>query len=634
MTADVALSNADIARVFSRMAVMLELDQANPFRVRAYREGARVIETLVEPLTALAPVEGELEKLKGIGKDLAQKIRDLVASGTTRTYDELLKKYPLEMIELTELQGLGPKRVRQLRDELGIGDRASLEAAAREGKLRDLPGFGEKLEAKVLQSLSVAAEVSGRVLLAGAWPLATEIADAMRRVPGVRRVELAGSFRRRRETVGDLDVLVAGGRSAGVMDAFTKHARVIEVLGRGETKSSVRLASGLQVDLRHVPEASFGAALLYFTGSKAHNIELRKIAIENGMSLNEYGLTRGERTVASRTEEDIYRALSLDWIPPELREAQGEIELAREGRLPRLIEESDLCGDLHMHTDRSDGRHSLEQMVRAAKERGYAYCAITEHSKSLGMAGGFNEERVLRSVDEIAAVRRKVPGIEVLHGLEVDILADGTLDLEDDALKRLDWVIVSLHSRLDQPGPEVTKRVLRALEHPSVCAMAHPTGRLIGSRNGAALDFEAVFSRAAELGVAMEINSQPDRTDLSDVNARFALEKGVTLVIDTDAHAMNHLELIRFGVFAARRAGVTKKNVLNARPLAKLKDAVRHRGASLAPSEPRLAKRAKTAPRDTAPARRGAVPAPRCTATARRGAAARRGTPARRRRAP
>ncbi len=616
--AEVTLSNADIARVFSRFAVMLELDGANPFRVRAYREAARVLEEQAEPLANLAATEGALEELPGIGKDLAQKIRDLVATGTTPAYEELKKKYPLELVELTELQGLGPKRVRQLFDALQIRDRASLEAAARAGKLRDLPGFGEKLEAKVIQSLSVASQMTGRVLLAGAWPVAHELAEALRKVRGVKTVEIAGSFRRRRETVGDLDLLVTGGAPGAVMDALTKHPLVIEVLGRGETKSSVRLASGLQVDLRLVPEASFGAALLYFSGSKQHNIELRRMAIEKGWSLNEYGLTKGKRVIAGRTEEDIYLALGLKWIPPELREARDEFELARKGKLPRLIEEDDLKGDLHMHSDRSDGRDTLETMVRAARDRGYAYCAITEHSKSLAMAGGFNEARVRKSVSEIEAVRKKVPDIEVLHGLEVDILADGTLDLDDDALALLDWVIVSLHSRLDQPGPEVTQRVLRALEHPRVCAMAHPTGRLIGSRKGAALDFEPIFERAARLGVAMEINSQPDRTDLSDVNARFAHEKGVTIVIDTDAHSVGQLDAIRYGIFAARRAGLTREDVLNTRTGREMRKFLRSGAVAPPKAGARKASASKVAPSPKAAPRPGAsTRKPASTKTAR-----------------
>jgi DNA polymerase (family 10) len=579
-----ALANADVARALATLATMLEIDGANPFRVRAYQEAARVVDALPEPVARLAGEAGALEALPGIGKDLAQKIRDLLATGSTDLYDQMLEKYPLELVRLTELQGLGAKRVRVLHDTLHIRDRAGLEAAARAGQLRELPGFGEKLEQKVLHSLSIAEQVSGRLLLANAWAVAHGLADRLRGVQGVTRVEVAGSFRRRRDTVGDLDLLVCGGMPATVMDAFTTHDQVAEVLARGETRSAVRLAGGLQVDLRLVPAESFGAALLYFTGSKEHNIELRRVANDQGLTLNEYGLVRergtraqpgSEKTVAGRTEVEIYRALGMDWIPPELREARGEIALAREGRLPRLIEQDDLRGDLHLHTTRSDGRHTLAEMVRAAKDRGYAYVAITEHSKSLAMAGGFDEARVRRSVAELEAVRREVPGIEVLHGLEVDILADGTLDLDDDALELLDWVIVSLHSRLDQPAEAATARVLKALEHPAACAMGHPTGRMIGTRPASPFDMERVLERAAELGVAMEINCQPDRLDLSDVHARLAKEKGVTLVIDTDAHSMANLDLMRYGLFVARRGGLTKDDVLNAWPYERMRKAIR-----------------------------------------------------------
>ena len=588
-----ALTNADIAHVLATLATMLEIDGANPFRIRAYKEAARVLDALPEPVARLAGKEGALEALPGIGKDLAQKIRDLLAIGSTALYDELLKKYPLELVRLTELQGLGAKRVRVLHDALRIRDRAGLEAAAKAGRLRELPGFGEKLEQKVLHSLSIAEQVSGRLLLAGAWAVAHGLADRLRGVPGVTRVEVAGSFRRRRDTVGDLDLLVCGGAPEHVMDAFTTHDQVAEVMARGDTRSAVRLADGLQVDLRLVPAESFGAALLYFTGSKEHNIELRRVANDHGLTLNEYGLVREPdaraksapgAVVASRTEREIYRALGMGWIPPELREARGEIALARANRLPRLIEQDDLQGDLHMHTARSDGRHTLAEMVRAAKDRGYAYVAITEHSKSLAVAGGFDEARVRCSVAELEAVRREVPGIEVLHGLEVDILADGSLDLDDDALELLDWVVVSLHSRLDQPAEAATVRVLKALEHPAVCAMGHPTGRMIGTRPASSFDMEQVLERAAELGVAMEINCQPDRMDLSDEHARLAREKGVTLVIDSDAHSMASLDLMRYGVFVARRAGLTKDDVLNAWPYARMRKALRKgRGAVKAP---------------------------------------------------
>ena len=606
------MTNADTARILSRIATMLEIDGANPFRVRAYREGARIVESQGEPIAAMAAEEGALEALRGIGKDLARTIRELVATGTTPLYEEMKTRIPLKVVGLTELQGLGPRRVKTLFETLKVKDRAALEAAARAGQLRDLPGFGEKVEQNVLKALATANQWAGRVLLAGAWPIAHAIAAHVAAVPGVESVEIAGSFRRRMETVGDLDVLVCGGSAGEVMQAFVGHGDVVEVLGRGDTKSSVRMRNGLQVDLRHVPRASFGAALLYFTGSKAHNIELRKIAIDKGLSLNEYGLTRGETTVAGRTEEEVYAALDLAWIPPELREAAGEIELARTGRLPDLIEEADLVADLHMHTDRSDGRDTLETMVRAVYERGYRYCAITEHSKSLTVARGFDEARVASSAREIAAVRKLFPGLHILHGLEVDILADGALDLEDHGLALLDWVIVSLHSRLDQPADVVTERVLRALSHPRVCAMAHPTGRLIGSREPAAFDMDRVLDRAAETGVAMEINSQPDRLDLKDSHARLAREKGVRIVIDTDAHSAAQLANIRFGVFNARRAGLTKANVINTLPYERFTDWLeRPRGipAAAGGRTPAKAKRRKAAAK---PAAGAAKPAPAC----------------------
>jgi DNA polymerase (family X) len=615
-TTDMAHTNADVARLLSTIATLLEIDGANTFRVRAYREGARIVESQGEAVAALAAREGALEALPGIGKDLAARIRDLAATGTTSMLEELAARIPLEVAAFTELQGLGPKRVKTLFETLGIRDRDALAAAARGGRLRDLPGFGEKVEQNVLKALEVAAQHAGRLLLARAWDVAHALAAHVGAVKDVTRVELAGSFRRRRETVGDLDLLVCGGTAESVMSAFTTHPDVADVLGRGDTKSSVRLRNGLQVDLRLVPEPLYGAALLYFTGSKEHNIELRRLAIEQGMSLNEYGLAREQdgRPVAARTEEEVYRALGLDWIPPELREARGEVALARAGTLPRLVEEGDLKADLHMHTDRSDGRDTLEAMVRAARDRGYVYCAITEHSQSLTVARGFDTARVRRSVEEIAAVRREVPGIQVLHGLEVDILADGALDLDDEGLAMLDWVVVSLHQRLDQPAEAATERVLRALDHPAVCAMGHPSGRLIGTRAGSPFDAERVFERAAERGVAMEINAQPDRLDLDDVRARLARARGVRMVIDTDAHATAQLANIRFGVFQARRAGLEPGDVLNTLPFAAFQNARRggRRAAtsSPAPAPAAAPKPAAKSPRKPATGSPGSVPAP------------------------
>jgi DNA polymerase (family 10) len=561
------VTNADIGRVFDRIAVMLEIEGANSFRVRAYANAARIVAGHGESMAALVDTPGALEAIPGIGKDLAQKIRDIVATGTTEQYEKLRARIPEEVASFTELQGLGPKRVKTLFETLGIRDRQALEAAAKAGQLRDLPGFGEKVEQNVLKALATASQFAGRVLFARAWPLAQTIAERVGGVAGVQRVELAGSFRRRRETVGDLDLLACGGDPERVMSAFCEHESVIEILGRGETKSSVRVREGLQVDLRLVPPESFGAALLYFTGSKAHNIELRKLAIERGWSLNEYALTKGDEVVAARTEEEIYAALGLAWIPPELREGRDEITLAREGKLPRLVELGDLRADLHMHTTRTDGRDTLDGMIAAAKARGYEYVAITEHSKAIAMANGFDAARVRESAREIEAARARHPEIAVFHGIEVDLLGDGELDLDDETLALLDWVVISIHSRFEMEPEAATQRVLRALANPHVHAMGHPTGRLIGSREPVPFDMPRVAVAAAAAGVAFEINASPDRLDLSDVNARLARERGCRFVIDTDAHSATQLDQMRFGVFQARRAGLTREDVLNTLPL-------------------------------------------------------------------
>jgi DNA polymerase (family 10) len=571
------VTNLEIARVFARIAAMLEIDGANSFRVRAYREAARVVETQAEPMASLALEPGRLEALRGIGRDLAQKIRDVATTGTTELYEEMKAKVPLDVVALTELQGMGPKRVKTVMERLGVRNRAELEAAARAGRLRELPGFGETVERNVLKAIEATSGSAGRMLLGSAWPVAHAFAESLRGVPGVLNVELAGSFRRRRESIADLDILVCGGEPTTVMNAFVSYPEVVEVLGRGDTKSSLRLLSGLQVDLRLVAAESLGAALLYFTGSKAHNIELRRLAIEKELMLNEYGLSRDQTVIAGRTEEDVYAALGLSWIPPELREAHGEIARAAAGTLPKLLELSDIRGDLHMHTVRTDGRDTLESMVRAARDRGYEYCAITEHSQALSMIRGFDAARVRKAADEIAEVRRQVPGIEVLHGIEVDILPDGSLDLDDETLGLLDWVVASIHSRLSMPEAEMTERVVKALGHPAVCAMGHPTGRRIGTREPVAFDMERVLARAAECGVLVELSAQPDRLDLPDVHARRARELGVRFVIDTDAHSVPHLDFMRYGVFLARRAGLEPEDVINTRPYAGLREHIEER---------------------------------------------------------
>jgi DNA polymerase (family 10) len=628
------VTNAELARLLTRIGTMLEIDGANSFRVRAYKEGARVVENHGESLAALVDEPGALEAIDGVGKSIALAIRELTASGHTQVLDELLKKYPEEVVSFTELQGLGPKRVKTLFDTLHITTRAALEQAAKDGKLRELPGFGEKVEQNVVKALAKASQWSGRMLLGDAWPIALAIADRIRTVKGVKQVELAGSFRRRKETIGDLDVLVSGGDAEQVMQAFTTHDTVADVLGRGDTKSSVKLHSGLQVDLRAVPEASFGAALMYFTGSKEHNIELRKLAIEKGWSLNEYGLTHGEKVVAARTEQDVYKALGLAWVPPELREMHGEIAMARDGTLPKLIELADLRADLHMHTTRTDGRDSIDAMVAGAIARGHEYIAITEHSKAIAMAFGFDAERVRKSVDEIAAARKRHPQIHILHGLEVDILADGELDLDDEALALLDWVIVSIHSRFEQPAAVATARALRAVSHPLVHAFGHPTGRAIGARDPVPFDVERVCEAAAARGVAMEINASPARLDLSDVNARLAKAKGCRFVIDTDAHAVGQLDLLQFGVFQARRAGLTAADVWNTYPWERFRegvlDARGRRAAAPAPGAPAAKVGAKPAAKAATAVAEKPAAAPRAKPAAKPAAAVAENRPAKR----
>ncbi len=578
------MQNPEIGHIFRRLAAMLEMKGENPFRVRAYREAARTVEGLASPIAAMVEAGADLTELPGIGKDLAGKIADLVHTGSMELYEKLKREIPVEVADLTELQGLGPKRVKILFDRLHVRNRDDLEEAARAGKVRELPGLGETVEKNILKALETAKSAAGRTLLAGAWTVAQALAQHVRAARGVERVEVAGSFRRRRETVGDLDILAIGPPSPDIMEHFTRHRDVTEVLAQGDTKSSVRLRNGLQVDLRLVPEDSFGACLLYFTGSKEHNIELRKMAQDRGLKINEYGVFRGEKRVAGRTEQEVYKTLGLPYIEPELREAKGEIDAALQGKLPRLVEEKDLRADLHIHTNRTDGKHSLREMVEAARKRGYEYCAITDHSKALRMTGGFDEARVRRSVEEIAEVRRQVKGIDVLHGMEVDILADGALDLDDETLDLLDLVIVAIHSRFEMPGPQITERVLKALANPRVQVLGHPTGRLIGTRGPYAVDLEKVADFAAQHGVALEINAQPDRTDLSDVNARMARGRGAALTISTDAHATAQLDFIRFGVFAARRAWLTAGDVLNALPVERFRKALRSRGV---PARPR-----------------------------------------------
>ena len=564
------VANAEIAELFERYAALLEIDGANAFRVRAYRNAARTIENLPQSAAGMVDEGADLSELPGIGEDLAGKVQAIVESGSFRELDELESEVPEGLAALSDLPGLGPKRTAHLHRELGVDDLDGLRAAAEAGKVRALDGFGEKTEAKILDAIARRAGQETRFRLATAEQLAEPLLAHLRAVDGVEQAEIAGSYRRRKETVGDLDIVVVAGTGSPVMDRFAGYDAVEEVVSKGETRSTVRLRNGLQVDLRVMEQAAYGAALHYFTGSKAHNIRTRRIAGEEGCKLNEYGLFRDDQRIAGTDEVEVYAALRLEWMPPELREDRGEIEAARSGTLPELVTLDAIRGDLHCHTTWSDGRDSLRAMADAAKARGYAYLAVTDHSRHSRIANGLDPERLAEQLDAIDRLADELDGFRLLKGSEVDILEDGALDLPDDILRRLDLRVCSLHHRLDLPRSQQTERVLRAMDNRLFNILAHPTGRLIDKRAPAELDLERVLEGARERGCHLEINAQPERLDLDDTHARMAKEIGVKLAISSDAHATAGLATLRFGIDQARRAWLGPDDVLNTRPWSEL----------------------------------------------------------------
>ena len=565
------IHNADIAAALEEIADLLEIGGENPFRIRAYRNASRTIGDAGRELRELVEAGEPLTAIAGIGADLSRTITEYIVTGRLGFLEELKAKFPPGICDLLRVQGLGPKRVKILWKELGIDSFEALGKAAQEGRIRDLKGFGEKSEQNILQALRTRADDGKRFRRASVVVHAEAISSRLLAVPGVRRLEQAGSFRRGRETVGDLDLLVEADDAAPVMEAFVTFDEVRQVLAHGPTKSTVVLRNGLQVDLRVVPAESFGAALNYFTGSKAHNVALRALAQKAGLKLNEYGLFRGEAAVAGRTEEDIYAALGLGYVEPELREDRGEVDAAAGGYLPRLVAEGDLRGDLHSHTTWSDGAASIREMAEAAQARGYEYLAVTDHSKRLTVANGLDEARLLKQLDEIDEVNAGLRGLTLLKGIEVDILEDGALDLSDAVLDRLDVVVGSVHSRFNLPREQQTARVLKAMDHPRFAILGHPTGRLLLERPGYELDIERVIAHAKARGCFLEINAHPERLDLNDVHARMARDAGVLLSIDTDAHSPRDLGLMRHGISQARRGWLRPGDVLNTRPLRELR---------------------------------------------------------------
>jgi DNA polymerase (family 10) len=579
------MENREVARVLRETAQLLEIDGAIIGRYRSYEKAAELIASLAESIEVLARDPEKLEELPGIGERMAEHIREILSTGDYALRKKLLKKYPLTMLEMLSVQSLGPKKALILWREFSCCTVDQLEQLAREGKLRDLAGFGEKTEQNILKAIEVFKKISGRFVIPTAEHEAEKLIAYIERYgkPGkpIGSITPAGSLRRWKETIGDLDFLLTYAPETkpeeleAIKDHILDYGELEQVLARGENKVSFRVAKGLQVDVRLLRPENYGAALIYFTGSKEHNVSLRGRAIKMGYTLNEYALAtlKDERRVAGTTEEEVYAKLKLDFIPPELRENCGEIEAAEQHRLPKLIEQSDLRGDLQMHTTESDGRHSIEQMAQAARKMGYEYVAITDHSKAVTVANGMDEARTREHARRIRAA--KVSGIRILAGIEVDILKDGRLDLDDEVLAELDIVVASIHSFMNMERAEITERMLAAIDNPYVQIVGHPTGRILLRRDAMAYDMERILDAARRRGVVVECNAAPDRLDLKDAYLRMAKDRGVRVVISTDAHSIKNLELMRYGVQMARRGWIEKKDVLNALPLEQMLAALR-----------------------------------------------------------
>jgi DNA polymerase (family 10) len=568
------MENREIAAVFEEISNLMKINQDDPkwtFKAAAYDRAKRAVEDLPERLEDIARNPNrKLTDIPGIGEDLAKKIVELVETGKSKYHQEQLAKVPASLLALLQLQTVGPQKVRLFYREAGIKSVDDLEVAAKAGRLRSLPGMSVKSEENILKALEVYRRAAGRFRLDTAYETAQQLTRYLKEFGGVEEVTPAGSLRRGRETVGDLDLLVTGRDHAGIADHFARFPEVAQLLAKGEDKVSVKLQNDLQVDVRLLDRESYGAALQYFTGSKEHNVALRERAKKRGWKLSEYGLFQGEEALARRSEEEIYAKLDLPWIPPELRENLGEIEAAEKGELPRLVELGDIKGDLQMHTTASDGKASVEEMAQAAKQLGYEYILITDHSKAVTIANGLDEKRAVENIQRIKAARQKVKGIRIWGGAEVDILGDGSLDYPNEILKQFDIVLVSVHSRMNMPGPEMTARLLKALANPYVRILGHPTGRQILKRDPFAFDLEKVFAAAKGYGVIPELNGNPERLDLCDRHLKLARDRGMKVIISTDAHSPDHFKLMRYGVVTARRGWLRKEDVLNTLPPDKL----------------------------------------------------------------
>lgn len=564
------IHNADIAAIFEEIADLLEIKGDNPFRVRAYRNAAMTIEGLGKDLKTFLEEGQDLKSLPGVGKDLEGKILEILETGTCRALKKLHQQVPATLREFLNIPGLGPKRIGGIYRELGIQTTEELLKAAHDGRLRSLPGFGAKTEQRILEALKTLVGSVQRFTLGTITQYARPLVAYLEKTPGVHDVVIAGSYRRFKETVGDLDILVTADHDSAVMERFTTYEEVREIVSQGETRATVILRSDLQVDVRLVPRRSFGAALQYFTGSKAHNIVIRRLGMQQGLKINEYGVFKGKEQVAGQTEPSVYQALGLPFIPPELREDRGEIEAARAGLLPDLVKLSDLKGDLHIHTRDSDGHNSIEEMAKAARDSGFEYIAITEHSRRLRVARGIDARHLLQQCEEIDRLNEKLSGITILKGIEVDILEDGRLDLPDEVLGKLDLVIGAVHSHFKLSRDKQTRRILRAMDRPHFSMLAHPRGRLLNQREPYEVDIARVIRKARERGCFLELNARPKRLDLQDVYCQMAREEEVLISINSDAHSVMDFDDLGFGIGQARRGWLEKKDVLNTRPLKQL----------------------------------------------------------------
>jgi DNA polymerase (family 10) len=574
------IHNNDVADIFNRIADLLDIEEGNPFRIRAYRSAARTISALPRNVSEMVKKSEDLSTLPGIGKDLAGKIKEIVETGTLGQLKDLESRTPKDLTDIMKIAGLGPKRVKTLYQSLGITTPDQLRKAAEKGEIKNLSGFGEKTERTILEELrEFTVEEKKRVKLVVAEQIADSLAGYLRKEKGVKEIIVAGSYRRRKETVGDLDILATCKKDSKIMERFVNYEDAVKTISQGKTRSSVVLRSGLQVDLRVVPEVSYGSALHYFTGSKDHNIAVRKMGVKRGLKINEYGVFKGkkDKRIAGRTEEEIYEQVGLPYIEPELRENRGEIEAAQKKKLPRLITLDDIRGDLHVHTKETDGHYTMEEMVNAAKDLGYEYVAVTDHSKRVTMAKGLNEKRLARQIEAVDALNEKLKGITVLKGIELDILKDGSLDLSNDILKELDVVVCSVHYYTKLSNKKQTERILRAMDNPYFQILAHPSGRLINEREPYEMDLEKLMQAAKERGCVLELNAHPDRLDLTDHHCKMAKDIGVNIVISTDSHATNDFRFMRYGIYQARRGWLESEDVINTRKLKDLRKLLRRK---------------------------------------------------------